>query len=253
MDMSKKDKNGNVTQKLTLGDRAEDGLINGLVGDFLGFVPLVAPLEIIMPTTVDGDGKTKVTEAGFGVTSSTATFDETKVAGGTELKVMVENLGDIIGIAEVLGIDFDGLRTSLVEGKMLDLVNLLAGAVLGQSFDELFSLGGAVPNPNPVYPKQIAIGVGHNGTVLTGIGLHYDYTNNPELPLKLDLGVKNLIVSNSAVSTVKPSNTNYSAAKEAAVELTLDVVLANEAVDATIKVYAYPTISIDLVERTKER
>lgn len=252
MDMSKKDKNGNVTQELTLGDRAEDGLINGLVGDFLGFVPLVAPLEIIMPTTVDGEGETEVTEAGFSVTAATATFAETKVAGGAELKIMVENLGDIIGIAGVLGIDFAGLRTTLDDSGMLGLVNLLAGAVLGQSFDQLFSLGGEEPNPNPLYPKQIAIGVGHNGTVLTGIGLHYDYTNNAELPLKLDLGVKGLVVSDASVSSVEPSDEGFEDADEAAVELSLDVILADEAVDATIKVYAYPTLSINLVELENE-
>lgn len=252
MDMSKKDKNGNVTQELTLGDRAEDGLISGLVGDFLGFVPLIAPLEIIMPTTVDGEGVTKVTEAGFGVTAATATFPETKVAGGAELKIMVENLGEIVGIAGVLGIDFAGLKTSLTSSGMFGLVDILVGAILGQSFDELFideQEEGA--EANVVYPKQIAIGVGHNGTVLTGIGLHYDYTNNTELPLKLDLGIKNLVVSNQSVTTVKPSDLNYATAPEAAVELSLDVILADEAVNSTVKVYAYPTISIDLVEGTK--
>jgi len=252
MDMSKKDKNGNVTQELTLGDRAEDGLISGLVGDFLGFVPLIAPLEIIMPTTVEGEGVTKVTEAGFGVTAATATFPETKVAGGAELKIMVENLGEIVGIAGVLGIDFAGLKTSLTSSGMFGLVDILVGAILGQSFDELFideQEEGA--EANVVYPKQIAIGVGHNGTVLTGIGLHYDYTNDTELPLKLDLGIKNLVVSNQSVTTVKPSDLNYATAPEAAVELSLDVILANEAVNSTVKVYAYPTISIDLVEGTK--
>jgi len=252
MDMSKKDKNGNVTQELTLGDRAEDGLISGLVGDFLGFVPLIAPLEIIMPTTVDGEGVTKVNEAGFGVTAATATFPETKVAGGAELKIMVENLGEIVGIAEVLGIDFAGLKTSLTSSGMFGLVDILVGAILGQSFDELFideQEEGA--EANVVYPKQIAIGVGHNGTVLTGIGLHYDYTNDTELPLKLDLGIKNLVVSNQSVTTVKPSDLNYATAPEAAVELSLDVILADEAVNSTVKVYAYPTISIDLVEGTK--
>lgn len=234
------------------GDEIEDGIVTGLVGDFLGFVPLVAPLEIIMPTTVDGEGETEVTEAGFSVTAATATFAETKVAGGAELKIMVENLGDIIGIAGVLGIDFAGLRTTLDDSGMLGLVNLLAGAVLGQSFDQLFSLGGEEPNPNPLYPKQIAIGVGHNGTVLTGIGLHYDYTNNAELPLKLDLGVKGLVVSDASVSSVEPSDEGFEDADEAAVELSLDVILADEAVDATIKVYAYPTLSINLVELENE-
>lgn len=233
-------------------DKIEDGVVTGLVGDFLGFVPLVAPLEIIMPTTVDGEGETEVTEAGFSVTAATASFDETKVAGGTEMKVMVENLGDIIGIAGVLGIDFAGLRTTLDDSGMLGLVNLLAGAVLGQSFDQLFSLGGEEPNPNPLYPKQIAIGVGHNGTVLTGIGLHYDYTNNAELPLKLDLGVKGLVVSDASVSSVEPSDEGFEDADEAAVELSLDVILDDEAVDATIKVYAYPTLSINLVELENE-
>lgn len=223
------------------------GLVNGKVGSILTFVPMIAPLGIIVPTTPE------VTEAGFSVTKDTAKYAETKVAGGTELALKVEELGAILDVAPLLGLDFGdgteakpGLKATLEEAGLFGLVDILVGAILGQSYTDLFI--NKASTEGVLYPT-IGIGIGHDGNALKGIGLHYDYTNNPELPLKLDLGIKNLIVSSQAVDTVRPSVTtpNFANAKEAAVEVTMDVVLDGGEVDSTIKVVAFPDIQISLV------
>lgn len=224
------------------------GLVNGKVGSILTLVPLIAPLGIIVPTTPE------VTEAGFSVTKDTAKFAETKVAGGTELALKVEELGSILDVASVLELDFGegteakpGLKATLEEAGLFGLVDILVGAILGQSYTDLFI--NKASTEGVLYPT-IGIGIGHDGSALKGIGLHYDYTNNPELPLKLDLGIKNLIVSSQAVDTVRPSVTtpDFADAEEAAIELTMDVILDGGAVDSTIKVYAYPEITIELLD-----
>lgn len=216
-----------------------DGLINGMVGDMLGIVGMIQNLSVFDARAYAASPK---------ATDKKPNFAEIAGKDAFVLNIVAKEIG---GLASGLGsvVDFTDLKTTLTEGGFYGIVNQAVGMILGKTYDQLFIPGTPQPTAE-VYPN-IAIGVGYNtDKTLAGLGIHYDYSHNPDLPIKLDIGIKDLEVLGNAKevapSTAQKPSTNT---EEASIELSMDVTLrgaSENPVAAELKAYVFPDIKLTL-------
>lgn len=216
-----------------------DGLVKGMLGDMLGMVAMLQNLSVFDARAYAASPK---------ATDKKPNFAEIAGKDAFVLNIVAEEIGGLAsGLSSV--VDFTDLKTTLTEGGFYGIVNQAVGMILGKTYDQLFIPGTPQPTAE-VYPN-IAIGVGYNtDKTLAGLGIHYDYSHNPDLPIKLDIGIKDLEVLGSAKpiapSTAQKPSTNT---EEASIELSMDVTLrgaSENPVAAELKAYVFPDIKLTL-------
>lgn len=214
-----------------------DGLVNGMVGDMLGIVGMIQGLSVFDAKTYAASPK---------ATDKKPNFAEIAGKDAFVLNIVAKEIG---GLAGGLGsiVNFADLKDTLSEGGFFGIIDQAVGMILGQTYTQLF-IDKVKPSETTQYPN-LAIAVGYNDNkTLSGLGIHYDYSHNPDLPVKLDIGIKDLEVLGSA-KAITPSTTPSTNTEEASIELSMDVTLrgaSENPVAAELKAYVFPDIKLTL-------
>lgn len=210
---------------------SKEGLVGGLIGKIKSILTLI-PADLIEAKQYTSTEKKVV-------------FPETSGKKSSVLTLQAEKIG---GLASGLGGMLSGALDGLDAG-VYDLIDKAVGMVLGQTLEQIL---GKKPAPAEVKYPTIQIAVGYNTdskgaiTSLAGLGIHYDYKNNADLPIKLDIGLKNIEVQGSA-KAITPTE-SLGTPEEASIELSANITLrgASEPVKAELKAYAFPDIQFTL-------
>lgn len=214
-----------------------DGLINGMVGDMLGIVGMIQNLSVFDARAYAASPK---------ATDKKPNFAEIAGKDAFVLNIVAEEIG---GLASGLGsvVDFTDLKNTLSEGGFFGIIDQAVGMILGQTYTQLF-IDKVKPSETNKYPN-LAIAAGYNvDKTLSGLGIHYDYSHNPDLPVKLDIGIKDLEVLGNA-KPIAPSTAPSTNTEEASIELSMDVTLrgaSENPVAAELKAYVFPDIKLTL-------
>ena len=216
-----------------------DGLVKGMLGDMLGMVAMLQNLSVFDARAYAASPK---------ATDKKPNFAEIAGKDAFVLNIVAEEIG---GLASGLGsvVDFTALKNTLSEGGFFGIIDQAVGMILGQTYTQLF-IEKVEPSKTNKYPN-LAIAAGYNADkTLSGLGIHYDYSHNPDLPVKLDIGIKDLEVLGNAKeiapSTAQKPSTNT---EEASIELSMDVTLrgaSENPVAAELKAYVFPDIKLTL-------
>jgi uncharacterized repeat protein (TIGR02543 family) len=208
---------------------SNQGFLGGMAKEMLVALPMIDNL-LIFETAKYTPNETEVV------------FPETQGKESFVLTVLPE---EIVALLQRLGpvIDISSLLDMLQEEEEFNSIDNILEKVLGKTFSELIS--DAILSESLVYPS-INFAVGYNGDeTLSGFGIHYDHSNSLEMPIKFDIGIKDLeVIQNSKEIVPTEEIVNP---EEASIEFGAQLILrgaGENPINAELKAYIFPDIRL---------